>query len=220
MNNFGFSNLSAKDQQEVFFKIGKLKYEQNWQSELDLLELILKDENIITRKNRQLWYERAIALDMLLRPSEAIAVLNVLVEIYPLHHLYAHSLIVTCMNLGCKAIELFKDDKENKDVEVYVVNILKSYYCPWALTELYLDHLLLTQQTEKAKKIIEDYINLSPFDFNFLEKALKIAEFAGDSLLLQKCLSRIQLGLSFHPCNDELTSLLAKYFNTSEQEAS
>lgn len=215
-----FSKLSIKEQTSCLLKIQNLKYEQNWQAQLELLEKILTDDNTVTRQNRQLWYYRAVALDMLARPSEAIAILKVLIGIYPLHSFYSHSLFVSVSHLTNIAVEKFKDDKANLDIEVYYNTANDNNFCAWSLTEIYLDHLLLTQQTEKAKLIVLNYVLLSPFDANFLEKALFIASSTNDVPMLQKMLNNVQLGLGFHPSHDALATLLTQYFGTGENVAS
>jgi len=215
-----FSKIGLKAQSEVIAKISSYKAEQNWQGELEFIEKALKGENSINRNNRHLWYERAVALDMLERPSEAIEILSALNEKFPLHHLYQHSMSVTVQNLTLKAVKLFDNDRGNRNLVRYVNRILQVSYCPWALMEIYLDHLCLTGEDAKATEIICNYLELSPFDSTFLQKALEMAGKLEDSELLQYALKRTVLGLSQNPCNLELKELVETYFSTNDQRAS
>lgn len=220
MSQTTFSQLTVKEQTSCILRIKSLRNEENWQGQLEFLEKILADDNSVTRQNRQLWYFRAVALDMLGRSSEAIVILKTLTTVFPINVSYRHSLNVTVLHLTHFAIDKFSSDRGNPEIETYYKAALENNYSAWNLTEIYLDHLMLVEQVEKAKYIISSYIQLSPFDHSFLEKGLQIASNTNDAPMIKKLLDNVQLGLSFNPYNDELSTLLTQYFVTGESEAS
>ncbi len=216
MKDYKFSDLSNNDKVGSLRKIRSYCGESKWVESLELTENILTNENEINNANRSFWYRHAIALDLLGRPSEAVIIFSGLADKYPLNHQYNNSMSLVSSSLCRRAIEKFKTDLANPDIEKYIKAALEADYCAWGLMSMYLDHLLIVKQTKKAKQIIQDYIELAPYDVDYLRKGLEVAFKIKDSNLIKKLLDNVQKGLQEQPYNENFIEILNLYLDGPE----
>ncbi len=216
MNNYKFSDLTNKDKVSSLRKIRAYRGDSKWIEMFELTEMILTNENEINNANRCFWYNQAIALDVLGRPSEAVIIFSSLADKYPLNFKYNNSMSLVAHNLCYLAKKKFKTDLANPDIEKYVKAALAADFCTWGLMRMYIDHLLIVQQTEKARQLVLDYIELAPYDVDYLKKGLEVAFKIKDSNLIKKLLNHVQKGLQQQPYNENYIEILDLYLGGPE----
>lgn len=219
MNNNKFQRLSGLEQELFLDKVTELKIAENWEGCLTLLEGMLASDTTLTRANRVLWFIRAICLDMLLRPSEALTIFKALVEAFPLQHEFTNSLEHSLVSTARYAIKKFDNDRSQPLIEHYYNATRSVDYSPWPLSEIYIDYLICTGQGEKAKQISLSYIELSPNDYDYLKKAINVAQQINDEVMLKFALAQVDAAFRLNPADDHLASLLTLSVPETERQA-
>jgi hypothetical protein len=219
MNKNRFEKLSGLEQMLFLNRRDDLRIADNWQGCLELIEGMLAGDDSLTRANRALWFHRAICLDMLARPTEALTILKALVEVFPLQYEYANSLEVSLNNTARFAINKYEKDRSNPLIEQYFNAVREVDYSPWGLTDIYIDYLILAGQVEKAKQLALDYVDLSPNDYDYLKKAVEVSQKINDFEMQTSVLAQVATALRLNPGDDLLASLLTLSVNEANRES-
>lgn len=214
-----FEKLSGLEKMIFLDKMADLRHAENWEACLELIEGKLAGDDTLTRANRALWFHRAICLDMLMRPTEALTILKALVDVFPLQHEYANSLEVSLNNTARFAVNKFDKDRSNPLIEQYFNATRNVDYSPWLLTEIYIDYLIWAGQIEKAKQLALDYVDLSPNDYDYLKKAIDVAQKINDFEMQATILAQVGTSLRLNPGDDLMASLLTLSVNETNRES-
>ena len=203
---------------QIYEKISA-KFNQDWHEEvIRLSDPICKNLDEINRLNRAIWYFRAMSFDLMNKSSEALAILKQLVELYPIEPFYRKSFKLALFRLEVSLCER-KGSKLDDSIENCIKFLEENHYISFEVRRIHLSFLLENKRFNEISEIVNKYLDINPFEYDYLSSALALAADINDNILLKRVLSILDSIPPYHIDRIKIDGLLFEFFNNSQESA-
>lgn len=197
-----------------------IKYRQDWHEEVvRLSDPVCKSLDEINILNRAIWYFRAMSLDSMNKSTEALTILKYLVELYPIEPFYRKSFRLALLRFEVNICERFAGTKADQSIENCFKFLEDHHYISFEVRRIHLAYLLENKRFQEISEIMNKYLDLNQFDYDYLSAALALAEDINDNVLLKRVLSILDAIPPYHIDRIKIDGLLFQFFESKQGEA-
>lgn len=203
---------------EAYEQITK-KFRDDFHDEvIRLSEPICKDLNEINNLNRAIWHFRSMSLDATNRCTEAVVILNHLIGLYPLEPFYRKSLRLAMLRLEINVCERYFRKSVDKSFENCLKVLEDHHYVSIEVRRIHFSYLLENKRFQEITELVNKYLDLNPYDYDYLSAGLALAEDINDNVLIKRILNIIDSIPPYHIDRIKIDGLLFTFFESKQGE--
>ncbi|AZZ37457.1 hypothetical protein CIK05_11855 [Bdellovibrio sp. qaytius] len=207
---------SQVDLYTVYEKMVEYFTNDSWIDLIKLTDSICDDVDNIDRANRGFWFHRAISLECTGKSTEAILIYKILMQKYPLEPFYHKSLIQSIGNFEQKIVERYSTKTIDESFLICLNFFETHYYISWEIRKIQFTYLIQEKRCLEVSNLANMYLDLNPYDFDYLSELFKLAQKICDDKLLKRIINICSEIPDHHMDKIKIERMLFNFFESSQ----